>query len=60
MTERMKGHGKEYKPPVFGKLASSTQVVILTSGDVQASLLSSLSHTAKKIMTLIDKRRQAF
>lgn len=57
MTERMKGHGKQYKPPVLGKLASRT-LITLTSETYIVSLLT-ISYGGE-IMTLIDKRRQAF
>ena len=57
MTERMKGHGEQYKPPVLGKLASRTVITLTSETYIYHA---SLSHTAVKTTTLIDKRRQAF
>ena len=56
MIEKKKGHGKQFDPPVGGKFASSTQVVTLTSKTYKLHF----SHMTVKIMTLIDKTRQAF
>lgn len=55
MTERMKGHSEQYKPPVLGKLASS-----IKKRRTSETYIYHFSLSYVKIMTLIDKRRQAF
>ena len=60
MSEKMKGHGKQYKPPVFEKLASSTLITLTSETQSYHFYLSHKKLAGVKIMTLIDKRRQAF
>ena len=56
MSEKMTGHGKQRKPPVFEKMASST-LITLTSETYGYHF--SLSHKRLTAVTLIDKRRRA-
>ncbi len=59
MSEKMTGHGKQRKPPVFEKMASSTLITLTSETYGYHFSLSHKRLTAVKNMTLIDKRRQA-
>ena len=59
MSGRMKGHGKQRKPPVVEKMASNTLIIFtLETYSYHFSLPNKL--TAVKVVTPIDKKRQAF